>query len=61
LGWILTDGSISKRKHPSISISQSISANKEKVNYIEKLLKNGDIPFTKQYATQNVPFQIKIC
>ncbi len=59
LGWILTDGSISKRKHPSISISQSISANKEKVNYIEKLLKNGDIPFTKTICNPKCTFSNK--
>ena len=48
LGWILSDGSINKRNHPSISISQSIFANKKKVDYIENLLKKGNIPYTKK-------------
>ena len=46
LGWILTDGKMSNRKLPEISISQSISANKNKCKYIEKLLIKANISFS---------------
>jgi len=51
LGWILSDGSIHQRHNKdndcSISISQSLSANKEKCDYIEQLLKMSDTPYSK--------------
>lgn len=46
LGWILTDGNISK-KYDGISISQSLTVNEEKCKYIEKLLQDAQIPYTK--------------
>jgi len=48
LGWILSDGTINKRKIPSISISQSYSSNKDKCDYIENLLIKGNQDYTKK-------------
>jgi integrase len=53
LGWILTDGNMSKRKSTEITISQSLTANKKKCEYIENLLQKGNIPYTKT-ITSNV-------
>ncbi|MEM4260852.1 MAG: hypothetical protein QXG00_06450 [Candidatus Woesearchaeota archaeon] len=48
LGWILTDGHINYfNNHKEITISQSLDANRNKVEYLENLFKNGNIPYTK--------------
>lgn len=47
LGWILTDATITKRNNPSISICQSYKSNLKKCEYIEKLLIDSNILFTK--------------
>jgi len=49
LGCILTDGNISKKQgiYQDITIHQSLSANKEKCDYIESLLKKANLKFSK--------------
>lgn len=51
LGWILTDGNIPK-KDKAITISQSFSANKSKCEYIEKLLLDANITYSKSYCNR---------
>ena len=51
LGWILTDGHISKRKNNEVIISQSLTANKEKCDYIETLLKEAKIAYSNKINT----------
>ena len=59
LGWILSDGTISKRKRPSISISQSYTVNKEKCEYIENLLIKSNLKYTKKIKKHKSPFNKK--
>jgi integrase len=60
LGWILSDGYISHQKNSHvITISQSYSANKKKCDYIESLLINGNIPFTKSICKYKGGFDNK--
>ena len=47
LGWLLTDGNIARENSPDITISQSLSANKNKCKYLEKLLKGSGLEFSK--------------
>lgn len=47
LGWLLTDGCITK-DGKNISISQSLTANKKKCKYIEKLLIEAQISYSKK-------------
>jgi hypothetical protein len=46
LGWILTDGNITK-DGKGITISQSLTANKKKCEYIEKLFQDAQTPYSK--------------
>jgi integrase len=48
LGFILSDGHISNRKEPSISISQSYTSNKDKCKYIDYLFKKSKLKYTKK-------------
>ena len=49
LGWILSDGRIGNRKgSPYIYISQSLTANKDKCDYIENLFISSNIDYTKK-------------
>ena len=63
LGWILTDGCINKKGN-GISISQSLTANKKKCEYIEKLIQDAKISYSKnvrEYCSNNHKTMSKFC
>jgi len=53
IGWILTDGNISKRK--AVTIDQSYSANKHKCDIISDLLKESGLEYSEHLE------KVKIC
>jgi integrase len=58
LGWILSDGHISNRKEPTITISQSYSSNLKKCLYIKNLLDKSKTPYSLNIRTQKAnPFR----
>lgn len=56
LGWLLTDGHIQykRRRNPYVSISQSLTANPKKCRYIEELLINSKIAYTKNIQKKQI-------
>ena len=53
LGWILSDGHIAK-KDGDVTISQCLSANKKKCDYIESLLKKSKLKYMKNIQKQKI-------
>lgn len=58
IGWILSDGYINIRGKnnncPEVSISQSLTANKKKCDYILNLLNKGNIPYSVKFKEMKV-------